>query len=663
MKGREIPRNNEIKKRLTAILVAVVFVFGTAVLPAEIYAVEPEPQETVDAEADIAGEAATEETFAAPEADAQDQEAPQTEEAAEPEVQDAADAAASAADLADLIVASDEEGNLADIEDIDENAYDGFVYKMADGTTKTEIKVMENAAEELGDGQEVKEVVNNELYAADSIETISEVAAPEQIEYIEPNYILTAMGPNDPDYVNKEYGWSLDMINAPAVWDRGMFGSGATVAVLDSGVKMNHEDFENTQFRDWYNTKNNSQDVTDDSGHGTIVAGILAGSYNNGKGSTGVMPSVSIMPIKFMAKNGSQTEGSITDVVEGIDYACNHGADVINISAGSPYYSNSLLAACQRAAAKGVILIAAAGNDYGAVVEYPASFDMVVSVGSIEKDGAHSDFSSYNPYVSVVAPGRNIRSTLNNGQYGLRTGTSFSAPQVAAMAAMVKAMDKSVNYSGFMKIITTTSTDKGTPGYDVYFGYGLMNLAKAYRYMAGDISMYEISLSGKSYTYDGKAKGPGVTIKKANRTLSPGYYTVTYSPGRTEVGTYNVYINGAAGYAGARTIAFSIKPPLVKSIKAPKGQKKKLTVRWKSMSKKQKAKYKSAITGYQVRVSTSSKFSNAKMVKTKGISKTQVTVKGLKKKKKYYVQYRSYKTVGSVTYYSKWSKTKKARTK
>jgi len=382
----------QTSKRLTAFIVAVVFVMGTLFVPTGTLAAE-------------------------------------TEE----------DNAAAAADLEDLVVVHDENGSAAALEDLDESEFDGFIYKLREDVTKKEVKEMETAIDELGENPaagEVAPVIDKELYTADSIETIEEVAGADMIEYIEPDYTISLMGTNDPYYETK--GWFLEMIKVPYVWEKGEFGEDITVAVLDSGVMMNHPDFENTKFTDPFNAINDSTDVTDSVGHGTGMAGIIAASYNNKKGLTGIMPQATIMPVK--AVDGI-TSGTYSKVIKGINYAADHGADVINISLGDTFDSTALNEACDQAAAKGVILVAAAGNDGENNLYYPASYSSVVSVGSIEQDGEHSDFSTYNEYVDAVAPGRGIlipsKSGTKVGYYSM-TGTSAAAPQVAAMAAMVK---------------------------------------------------------------------------------------------------------------------------------------------------------------------------------------------------------------------------------
>lgn len=382
---------------------------------------------------------------------------------------------------------------------------------------------------------------------------------------------------------------------------------------------------------------------------------------------------VKVLDLKRDPDTGQlKTIGTLTDVVEGINYAVNNGASVINMSFGTDSRSNTLEIACNAAAAKGVILIAAAGNEAqqsfsnnGPInpIEYPAAFSSVVSVGSVNLNRTWSNFSNYNQYVALVAPGEVIRLAWKNGGYKTESGTSFAAPQVSAMAAMIKQMDPSVNYVDLMKIVAATSDDKGARGYDPYYGYGLMNLKKVYDYMAGDISMYEASLSTTSYVYNGKVMTPTVTIKKAGKPLPANRFKSTYASGRKAVGTYKVTVTGINGYTGTKVLTFNIVPPLIKSIKAPQRYKGKLKVRWYKMSKSQRKNYKNVITGYQVRVSAYKNFAYAKYANVKGITKTAATVKGLKRKTYYYVQYRSYKTVGSTTYYSKWSGTKRAKTK
>ena len=652
-------------ERLTAIIVAVVFAMGTLFVPAGTFAAETDEDgtaanETVETAAP-SGESEIDETATpdAAEADADKAETDGSQQEAGAQLPDE-EASGTMAELEELVMVHDENGDAATLEDLDENEYDGFIYKIEDDVTKREIKEMETAIDGLSEDPEcgeAEEILSNKLYTADSLETIEEVAEPDMIEYIEPDYVTGLMETND--YYYESDGWFLEMIKAPYVWEREVFGEGVVVAVIDTGARMSHPDFDTDRFVEPYNAIDDSTNVEDTNGHGTGMAGIIAASYNNETGLTGVMPKAAIMPIKVVDGTAKGTHASL---IKGIDYAAEHGADVINMSLGDEHESAAMNEACSRAAAKGAILVAAAGNTGDSTIMYPASYSSVVSVGSIETDGAHSDFSTYNKYVDVAAPGRGILMPAKTA-YARITGTSASSPQVAAMAAMVKSMDPSVNGAGFKEILSRTCIDKGAAGRDNYFGYGLMDMSRAYRYITGSFGLYKASLSYTSYVYNGKPRSPAVTVTKASETLQKTDYKVTYPKNRTAVGTYTVTITGQGLYTGEKTLKYKIVPPLIKKIKSPKRYKKKLTVRWYSLSASQKTKYKSAITGFQVRVSKSSKFTKAKYVRVRGLSRVSVTVKGLKRKTKYYVQYRAYKKVGSVYYYSKWSGKKKVKTR
>lgn len=685
MKKEDTMNRTELMKRLVALLVAVVFVFGTMLIPAQIYADEPENQDAAVTEtteeatepeaaenselteeevaeeeaAEEDGEAAPEEAEA--EAPAEEKaEAVEAEEVAEPEEEELPD-------LTDLVVATDENGNSISIKSLDKDDYKGFLFKIKENTSKIKIKKMEKAAKGLDEDQEIEEVIDDELYVADSLETIAEVAPEKQIEYIEPNYRRTMFGGENKILGSKplsgDYGWQHDMVNSYYAWDRGVYGDGATVAVLDTGAATGLPIFDSDTFVDKYNAVDGSSDVTDYIGHGTAVSATIASSLSNSYSVRGIMPETKIMPVKVFTDESAYDD----DIIDGIYHAVNYGADVINMSLGGTYYSTSIKNACSYAAKKRLIVVAAAGNEAldGNPIEYPAAYSCVISVGAVNENGKHASFSNYNKYVAVAAPGEDIYLPWreSDGWYlEYIDGTSFASPMVAAMAAMVKARYSSVANTGFLNMIKKTSIDKGAKGKDKYYGYGIMNIRKAYRYMEGDVSLYAGYLSCIRYTYSGYTKTPKVKIKRFNSVVSSSNYSVVYPKGRKKVGTYKITVKGKGNYYGTKTLTFKICPPLVKGLKKPKVGKHKITVRWKKMSKKQKKKYRAAITGYQVRVSRKANFSKSKKVKVKGIGKTKAVVKGLKGNRKYYIQYRSYKVVNGVTYYSKWSKKKSAWT-
>lgn len=727
----------DIRKRLVAIMVAVVFVLGTAYVPTGVFAAEGEQ----------AAQAQTEQIQQAqPVTESETQLQQETPDEVDSAQQAAAEATGDDVSMEDMLLVLDEDGNEIGLDDLKKSEYDGFIYSISDDATKAEVREMENSFDDLGKDQEAEEVISNELYEADSIETIEEVAEPEMVELIEPNYIVHACGePSDPYY--KENKWATEMMNVPSVWGEGTFGDDITVAVIDSGVNTGHEDFAGCTFETGYNAINPELKPDDDFWHGTAVAGVIAAQHNN-KGCAGLMPKTKIMPIKVIDEEGS---GKTSAVIKGIDYARENGADVINLSLGGPGYVIGLEESCQKAVDKGIIVVASSGNygnrNEGGIynpVIYPAAFDCVISVASVESNKSHSAFSTYNDKVDVAAPGSGLK-LLNITGYCYGSGTSFACPSVSAMAAMVKSEAKgnaeTINQEQFRNLLSYTSTDYGVEGRDKYYGYGIADFGKAYNSFSDNIANKSVTLSGKSFEYTGKEIKPAVKVRDYKKTLVEGQdyeviypnemvktgertvkvkgigeyngekdlkysiiprsisrrnislsgtsytysggthvpsvkvkdgntalikgrdYTVSYSGKGVAIGTYGVTVRGAGIFSNAKTVYYTVNPPLIKGIKNPSKGKGKVTVKWAKMSKKQKKTYKSLITGYQARAALNKNFSGAKCKNVKGYTKTSVTIKGLAKKKTYYVQYRTYKTVGGKTYYSKWSGTKSVKTK
>ena len=319
-------------------------------------------------------------------------------------------------------------------------------------------------------------------------------ALPEAaVDYCEPDYKLSLLddpAANDTLYANGAQ-WNLDNLNVPAAWTKGQFGSGVTVAVLDTGLYgiadgEHHEDIDPAKIVKPYNVllnKESAEAVTDDQGHGTFVAGMIFANTNNDLGIAGIMPNVRLMPIKVLTK---ANDAAVSDVVRAINYAVENGADVINMSLGSNDFSQTLKDACDAAVEKGVIVVAAAGNDGSSTPCYPAAYDSVVGVGSLTKDNLLAASSQYGESVYVTAPGAGVVSTTNaaNG-YKRSSGTSFAAPEAAALAAMARAIDPSLDQDGFKQLLRDTCTDLGESGHDSLYGYGMLNFEAAANKLLG----------------------------------------------------------------------------------------------------------------------------------------------------------------------------------
>ncbi len=260
-------------------------------------------------------------------------------------------------------------------------------------------------------------------------------------EYIEANYLYHALEvPNDPEYSRQ---WNFRNINVEKAWDETK-GEDVTVAVIDTGVSK-VPDLKLTKFVSGYDFVNDKDDASDDNGHGTHVAGTVAQSTNNGYGVAGIAYKAQIMPLKVLAARGG---GTIADIAEAIKFAADNGADVINMSLGGGGASNMMEEAIKYAHNKGVVIIAAAGNENRNSSSYPARYPDVISVSAIDAAGDKAPYSNFGAGVDISAPGGSEAGKIVQNTVNPRTGesvfvgfqgTSMAAPHVAGVAALIRA--------------------------------------------------------------------------------------------------------------------------------------------------------------------------------------------------------------------------------
>jgi thermitase len=291
------------------------------------------------------------------------------------------------------------------------------------------------------------------------------------VEAAEYDYLVEAtLTPNDPSYPSQ---YHLPKIQADLAWNIVTGTPSRTIAVIDTGVDLQHPDLAG-KFVAGYDFVNNDADPDDDHGHGTHVAGIAAAVTNNSLNVAGVDWNAKVMPIKVLNAAGS---GYTSDIIEGVYYAADNGAHVINMSLGGGAFSQAFQDAINYAWNKGLIIVAAAGNSSTSVKSYPAAYSNVVAVASTTSTDALSSFSNYGSWVDIAAPGSSILSLKNGGGTTTMSGTSMASPVVAGVASLTWSKNMAATNAGVVnRLFSTADPISGT---GTYFTYGRVNAYKA----------------------------------------------------------------------------------------------------------------------------------------------------------------------------------------
>lgn len=297
--------------------------------------------------------------------------------------------------------------------------------------------------------------------------------AHKSVTGIEPaRKLRLAWTPNDPHFSAQ---WGLAAINATSGWDSSRGWSDTVIAIIDSGVDYTHPDLVGKVVLgpDYGNGDNDPRDTN---GHGTHVAAIAAARANDGYGVAGVCPNCSLLAVKVLPDWQDSTWDSY--VAAGVVWAADNGADVINLSLGSPRASSVLADAIRYASAHGVVIVAAAGNTGDATVSYPAALPEVIAVAAAASRDSIASFSSTGRWVEVAAPGLDILSSIPDAGFAYFSGTSMATPFVAGLAGILKG-EPGATAASVRARIGATATDVGIPGRDVSAGYGLIDLDAA----------------------------------------------------------------------------------------------------------------------------------------------------------------------------------------
>jgi serine protease len=302
----------------------------------------------------------------------------------------------------------------------------------------------------------------------------------------------TLKGPNDP-YYSKQ--WNLHNINIEGAWTQTK-GKDITVAVIDTGITR-VRDLVETEFVPGYDFVNDRVEADDDNGHGTHVGGTIAQSTNNSYGVAGIAYEAKLMPLKVLSDYGG---GTVADIAEAIKFAADNGADVINMSLGGGGESHLMKDAIEYAHRKGVVIIAAAGNENQNSASYPARYPYVIGVSALGPDGERAPYSNFGAGVDISAPGGSdagkiLQETIDPENKGVGVfmgfqGTSMAAPHVAGVAALVKAsgVKEPDEILEVLKQSARTVQDDGLN----YYGAGLLNAdAAVQRATQGQISFQD----------------------------------------------------------------------------------------------------------------------------------------------------------------------------
>ncbi len=272
-----------------------------------------------------------------------------------------------------------------------------------------------------------------------------------------------------------ENTWGVEHIGAGIAHDGGTTGAGVKVAVIDSGINYNHTDLDDN-YAGGYDFVNWDNDPLDDNGHGTHVAGTIA-AEDNGAGVVGVAPGVSLYALKVLNSAGS---GNYSNVIAALQWCIDNGMDIANHSYYSIIDPGSLVEDAYTAAYNvGILHVACAGNEgnvggTGDNVGYPANFARVIAVAATKLDDTRPSFSSTGPNIELSAPGVGIKSTLYNGGYGNKSGTSMASPHVVGLAALILEDNPGWSPGQIRSNMRVNATDLGIAGVDDLYGYGLV---------------------------------------------------------------------------------------------------------------------------------------------------------------------------------------------
>jgi len=330
--------------------------------------------------------------------------------------------------------------------------------------------------------------------------------------FVEENFLAQEMiTPNDPRFPSQ---WHHTKIITPSAWETSVGSVAIPIAILDSGIDPDHPDLA-AKLMPGYNFVARNNDTHDVRGHGTAVAGSAAAIGDNAEGIAGIAWNNPLMPLVV---NDSTGYASYSNISSAIIYAVDHGAKIINISTAGSSSSSTLNNAVNYAWDHGVLVFAAAANNNTSARYYPAACANAVAVAATDMADNKASFSNYGDWIDLTAPGVSILTTNNGGGYGSWSGTSFSSPITAGLAALTWSANPQLTHQEILQILKSTAVDLGASGFDSTFGHGRIN---AYSAMMEAMNFQPVS----------DTEAPSVTLT---------------SPGNNQTVTGNVSITATA---------------------------------------------------------------------------------------------------------------------
>jgi thermitase len=382
-------------------------------------------------------------------------------------------------------------------------------------------KALPDKSMALGESIEDLGIYKVQVTAGHELEAVASLRSRSDVAYAAPNYQVHALEEPDDSFYSSQ--WAYPIIQAPRAWDITTGSSAVIIAIVDSGVDLTHPDLV-SKLVAGYDYIDNDSTPQDLYGHGTHVAGIAAAATDNGLGVAGTSWGARIMPVRVLDASG---RGYDYQIIQGIQYAADNGARIINLSLGREAmgYPDNYVPAINYARSKGALVVAAGGNcgdpiyyasngcsEYNAPI-YPAANEGVLAVAATDDDDYRSSFSNQGSYIDVAAPGSSIFSTYLSSDYRTLGGTSMATPFVSGLASLIWSTHRSMTIDEVEQLIKSSADDLGSAGFDNSFGWGRINL-----YRAQTLSFRATDESGPSESY---------TIPIINPTDSPMNWTAS----------------------------------------------------------------------------------------------------------------------------------------